>query len=31
MIGWLDIAVDRTHVPAPALATPATPSVREHE
>ncbi len=35
MISWLDIAVDRSAVrheaAAPALATPATPSVREHE
>jgi hypothetical protein len=31
MISWLDLAVDRTHAAAPALATPATPSVREHE
>jgi hypothetical protein len=35
MISWLDIAVDRSAAhhegAAPALATPATPSVREHE
>jgi len=31
MISWLDIAVDRTHAAAPALATPATPPAREHE
>jgi len=35
MIAWLDIAVDRGAVhheaAAPAVATPATPSIREHE
>jgi hypothetical protein len=31
MISWLDIAVDRSATAAPAIATPATPSVREHE
>jgi len=31
MISWLDIAVDRHATSTPTLATPAIPSVREHE
>jgi len=31
MISWLDIAVDRSATSTPALATPATPAVREHD